>query len=99
MFTFGIVQGGGGKILAEWVTQGETEWDMWSCDPRRFTSFADQEYANAKGIEIYSHEYAVFPHYQWPDGREKRLSPLPAVQGDGRAILRSRRLGTCCLGR
>ncbi|MAP11866.1 MAG: dimethylglycine dehydrogenase [Gammaproteobacteria bacterium] len=78
VFTFGIVQGGGaGKILAEWVTQGETEWDMWSCDPRRFTSFADQEYANAKGIEIYSHEYAMhFPHYQWPDGREKRVSPL-----------------------
>jgi dimethylglycine dehydrogenase len=41
VFTFGIAQGGGaGKVLAEWVTQGQTEWDMWSCDPRRFTSFA-----------------------------------------------------------
>ena len=50
---------------------------MWSCDPRRFTGYADQDYANAKGIEIYSHEYAMhFPHYQWPDGRDKRLSPL-----------------------
>ncbi|MEM7116740.1 MAG: glycine cleavage T C-terminal barrel domain-containing protein, partial [Chloroflexota bacterium] len=57
--------------------EGETEWDMWSCDPRRFTSFADQDYADVKGIEIYSHEYAInFPHYQWPDGRKKRLSPL-----------------------
>ena len=35
-FTFGICQAGGaGKVLAEWVTQGRTEWDMWSCDPRR----------------------------------------------------------------
>jgi len=78
VFTFGIVQAGGaGKVLAEWVTEGETEWDMWSCDPRRFTSFADQAYANAKGIEVYSHEYAIqFPRYQWPDGRNKRLSPL-----------------------
>lgn len=78
VFTFGIVQGGGaGKILAEWVVEGQTEWDMWSCDPRRFTGYADQDYANAKGIEIYSHEYAMhFPHYQWPDGRDKRLSPL-----------------------
>jgi dimethylglycine dehydrogenase len=78
VFTFGIVQGGGaGKVLAEWVTQGETEWDMWSCDPRRFTGFADQAYANAKGIEIYAHEYAMnFPHYQWPDGRKKLVSPL-----------------------
>jgi dimethylglycine dehydrogenase len=78
VFTFGIVQGGGaGKTLAEWVTAGQPEWDMWSCDPRRFTSFADQAYANAKGVEIYAHEYAIhFPHYQWPAGRKKRLSPL-----------------------
>jgi dimethylglycine dehydrogenase len=41
VFTFGICQAGGaGKVLAEWVTEGETEWDMWSCDPRRYTSFA-----------------------------------------------------------
>jgi dimethylglycine dehydrogenase len=58
---------------------------MWSCDPRRFTGFADQEYANAKGIEIYSHEYAIhFPHYQWPAGRKKRVSPLyPTLAGLG----------------
>ena len=78
VFTFGIVQGGGaGKILAEWITEGETEWDMWSIDPRRFTGFVDEDYAVKKAIEIYSHEYAMhFPHYEWPDGREKRLSPL-----------------------
>ncbi|MCP4328611.1 MAG: FAD-dependent oxidoreductase [Alphaproteobacteria bacterium] len=78
VFTFGIVQGGGaGKVLAEWVVEGETEWDMWSVDPRRFTSFADQDYADNKGIEIYSHEYAIqFPHYEWPAARDKRLSAL-----------------------
>ena len=32
VFTFGITQGGGaGKVLAEWITEGGTEWDMWSC--------------------------------------------------------------------
>ena len=90
VFTFGIVQGGGGgKVLAEWVTEGETEWDMWSCDPRRFTDYADQAYANAKGIEIYSHEYAIhFPHYPWPDGRKKRVSPLyDRLQGLGAQFL------------
>jgi len=78
VFTFGIVQGGGaGKVLAEWIVEGETEWDMWGVDPRRFTSFADQDYANKKGIEIYSHEYAIhYPHYEWPDARDKRLSKL-----------------------
>ncbi len=78
VFTFGICQAGGaGKVLAEWVTEGETEWDMWSCDPRRFTSFCDQDYCIAKGMEVYGHEYAIhFPHHAWPAGRDKKLSPL-----------------------
>lgn len=78
VFTFGICQAGGaGKVLAEWVTEGQTEWDMWSCDPRRFTSFADQDYCIAKGMEIYGHEYAMhFPKHAWPAGRNKKLSPI-----------------------
>ncbi|HUS52474.1 MAG TPA: FAD-dependent oxidoreductase [Thermohalobaculum sp.] len=78
VFTFGIAQGGGaGKVLAEWVTEGGTEWDMWSCDPRRFGKWADQDYALAKAKEIYGHEYAMhFPRHAWPAGRNKRLGPL-----------------------
>lgn len=78
VFTFGICQAGGaGKVLAEWVTEGQTEWDMWSCDPRRFTTFCDQDYCNAKGMEVYGNEYAIhFPHHEWPAGRNKKLSPI-----------------------
>ncbi len=78
VFTFGICQAGGaGKVLAEWVTEGATEWDMWSCDPRRFTGFEDQDYAITKGIEVYAHEYDIlFPKRVWPDGRMKKLSPV-----------------------
>lgn len=79
VFTFGICQAGGaGKVLAEWVTEGETEWDMWSCDPRRYTSFAaDKDYCVAKGMEIYGHEYAMhFPKHAWPAGRNQKLSPI-----------------------
>ncbi|SDA45009.1 GcvT family protein [Mesorhizobium qingshengii] len=79
VFTFGIAQGGGaGKVLAEWVTQGQTEWDMWSCDPRRFTSFASEpDYCVAKGMEIYGNEYAIqFPRHAWPEGRDRKLSPI-----------------------
>ncbi len=78
VFTFGICQAGGaGKVLAEWVTEGETEWDMWSCDPRRFTAFADHDYCVAKGREVYGHEYAMhFPHHAWPAGRGRKLSPV-----------------------
>lgn len=79
VFTFGIAQAGGaGKVLAEWVTEGATEWDMWSCDPRRFTSFASApDYAVAKGMEIYGHEYAIhFPRHAWPAGRDRKHSPI-----------------------
>ena len=78
VFTFGIAQAGGaGKVLAEWVVEGGTEWDMWSCDPRRFTAYADQDHTNKKGMEVYGHEYAMhFPHHAWPAGRDKRLSPI-----------------------
>jgi len=77
VFTFGICQGGGaGKVLAEWVTEGATEWDMWSCDPRRFTGWEDHDYCVAKGMEVYGHEYAIhFPHHAWPAGRGKRPGP------------------------
>ncbi|SLN29602.1 4-methylaminobutanoate oxidase (formaldehyde-forming) [Pseudoruegeria aquimaris] len=78
VFTFGIAQSGGaGKVLAEWITEGQTEWDMWSCDPRRYTDYTDTDYCIQKGMEVYGHEYAIhFPHHEWPAGRNKKLSPL-----------------------
>ncbi|MDQ2090424.1 GcvT family protein [Marimonas arenosa] len=78
VFTFGIAQGGGaGKVLAEWITEGCTEWDMWSCDPRRFTDYTDHDYCVAKGMEIYGHEYGMhFPWKRWPAGADRKLSPL-----------------------
>ena len=78
VFTFGIAQGGGaGKVLAEWITEGQTEWDMWSCDPRRYTDYTDSDYCIQKGMEVYGHEYAMhFPWHEWPAGRDKKLSPV-----------------------
>jgi len=78
VFTFGIAQGGGaGKVMAEWITEGQTEWDMWACDPRRFTDYCDQDYCNQKGMEVYGHEYAMhFPYHEWPAARDKKISPV-----------------------
>lgn len=79
-FTFGIAQGGGaGKVLSEWIMHGQTELDMWACDPRRYTGYADHDYTLAKALETYGHEYAMhFPHHAWPAGRDKKLSPVHA---------------------
>jgi dimethylglycine dehydrogenase len=80
VFTFGITQAGGaGKVLAEWITEGETEWDMWAVDPRRYTDYTDQDHCDQKAIETYGHEYAMhFPHHAWPAGRDKKHSPAHA---------------------
>ncbi|MEM1301289.1 MAG: FAD-dependent oxidoreductase, partial [Pseudomonadota bacterium] len=77
-FTFGIVQGGGaGKTLAEWIVHGETEWDMWAVDPRRYTDYTDHNYCLDKALETYGHEYGMhFPHKAWPAGRDKKKSPV-----------------------
>ncbi|MDK3071558.1 FAD-dependent oxidoreductase [Sedimentitalea sp. JM2-8] len=78
VFTFGIAQAGGaGKVLAEWITEGATEWDMWAVDPRRYTDYTDSDYCVAKGMETYGHEYAMhFPWHAWPAGRDRKLSPV-----------------------
>ncbi|QJF49911.1 GcvT family protein [Roseobacter ponti] len=79
-FTFGIAQGGGaGKVLSEWIMHGETELDMWACDPRRYTDYTDHDYCLSKALETYGHEYAMhFPHHEWPAGRNRKLSPVDA---------------------
>jgi dimethylglycine dehydrogenase len=77
-FSFGIAQAGGaGKALADWITHGAPEWDLWCLDPRRFTHYATRAYAIAKATETYQQEYApAFPMEERAAGRPLRLSPL-----------------------
>ncbi|HUF57497.1 MAG TPA: FAD-dependent oxidoreductase [Thermohalobaculum sp.] len=88
VFTFGIAQAGGaGKVLSEWVIDGGTEWDMWSCDPRRFGSWAGHDHCVAKAKEVYGHEYAMhFPHHAWPAGRPLLTSAVHGRMADAGAV-------------
>lgn len=64
VFSFGIAQGGGaGKALAEWIVEGETEWDLWAADPRRFTGQVTRRTAFASALDVYRNEYAIA--YPW----------------------------------
>jgi len=86
VFSFGIVQAGGaGKILSEWVMHGETEWDMWAVDPRRFTAYATTEYTRAKAVELYQREYAIgYPNEERPAGRPALTTPVyPLLKAKG----------------
>lgn len=92
VFSFGIVQSGGsGKVLAEWIMHGETEWDMWSIDPRRFTDYATTEYTRAKAVEFYQREYAIgYPHEERPAGRPALTTPVYGTLKDKGAVFGAR---------
>ena len=74
-----------GKAVAEWVTEGETEWDMAAWDPRRFGDWADDRYALDRVVELYDLQYAIpFPHRLLPSGRPVNRTPLyETLKGKG----------------
>ncbi|MEM0988153.1 MAG: FAD-dependent oxidoreductase [Pseudomonadota bacterium] len=72
-FSFGITAAGGtGLYLAQLMTEGEAEIDMWSLDPRRYGAWANREYAARKNEECYSHVYVL--HH--PDEEREACRPL-----------------------
>jgi dimethylglycine dehydrogenase len=91
-FSFGIVQAGGaGKALAEWITEGEPEWDLWGLDSRRYADYADQAYTRARACELYQNEYAIaFPFEERPAGRPARTTPTYETLRAKRAMFGAR---------
>ena len=77
----GIGEGGGhGKLLAEWIVEGQTEWESWFLDPRRFTSHANTEFTLLKSIEDYQMEFHYhLPHEERPAGRLAKTTSLYPV--------------------
>jgi len=66
-----------GKAISEWLTEGETEWDYSSWDPRRFGEWATTEYAQQRIVELYGLQYAIpFPHRIMQSGRPLQTTPL-----------------------
>ena len=74
----GITHGpAAGKTIAELVLEGESEWDTWAWDPRRFGPWATADFAAKRACELYEHQYAIpFPHRQWSSGRPLQTTPL-----------------------
>ncbi len=69
--------GGIGKVMAEWIIEGQPEWDLWRLDVRRFGSnYASQDYIVARTIETYSMYYDIhYPGEERLSRRPLRMSP------------------------
>ncbi|WP_343563628.1 GcvT family protein [Kiloniella sp. b19] len=66
------------KTLTEWITEGETEWDMSMWDPRRFgEEWASFDYTVKRASELYENQYAIpYPHRVWESARPVQTTPL-----------------------
>lgn len=66
-----------GKAITEWITEGETEWDLSAWDPRRFGDWATPDYAHARASQHYDLQYAIpYPHRNMQRGRPVQRTPL-----------------------
>ena len=75
----GIAAAGGvGKMMAEWIIEGEPSLDLWRLDIRRLQGHhASQKYALDRSIEVYAHHYSMsWPYEEMLSARPLRTSPL-----------------------
>jgi glycine cleavage system aminomethyltransferase T/glycine/D-amino acid oxidase-like deaminating enzyme len=72
--------GGIGKVLAEWIVEGEPSLDLWEMDIRRFgTQYRSPSYTHARIKETYETYYDIrYPNHERQAGRPLRVSPANA---------------------
>ena len=84
---FGIASGGGaGMCLAEWVAKGETPFDLWPADIRRFgRPHFDTDWIRKRTYEAYGKHYTMaWPSEEHHSARPCRKSPLyDTLKADG----------------
>ena len=76
---FGIAAGGGaGRMMAEWIIEGEPSLDIWPLDIRRFgPHHRSRAYNVARTREIYGKHYTIhWPNEEHDSARGVRRSPL-----------------------
>lgn len=70
--------GGVGKMMAQWIVEGEPELDLWHMDMRRFGAYtASRRYIATRVHEVYSTYYDIsYPMQERSSARKLRLSPV-----------------------
>ena len=74
----GFSQGGGvGLALANWIVDGDPQFDVWAMDAARFGDWTTPAFTNAKVRENYSRRFQItFPNEELPAGRPLRTTPI-----------------------
>ncbi|MFL5833020.1 MAG: FAD-dependent oxidoreductase [Solirubrobacterales bacterium] len=69
--------GGIGKVVAEWIAEGEPSLDLWHMDIRRFgAQYRSPAYTHARIKETYEAYYDIrYPNHERQAGRPLRVSP------------------------
>jgi glycine cleavage system T protein len=81
--------GGIGKVMAEWIDEGEPTLDLWHMDIRRFgAQYRSPAYTHARIKETYESYYDIrYPNHERQAGRPLRVSPATAWHREHDAAL------------
>jgi dimethylglycine dehydrogenase len=74
----GFSQSGGlGLLLAQWIVEGEPEYDMFPWDLARYGDWASKSFTKARALDCYSHRFKIhFPNEEREAGRPLRTRPV-----------------------
>ena len=84
----GFSQSGGmGLSVAEWITTGESKFDMFAWDVARFGAWAGKAFTRARVQDQYSKRFSIhFPNEERAAGRPVRTRPAYEMQKDMGAV-------------
>ena len=85
----GFSQSGGmGLMAAQWIVEGETQYDMFAWDVARFDEWADKKFTRARVEDQYSHRFSIhFPNEERSAGRPARVRPVHDMQKTMGAVM------------
>jgi len=80
----GFSQSGGmGMMAAQWIIEGEMQYDMFPWDLARFGDWASEAFTKARVVDQYAHRFAIhFPGEERAAGRPMRQRPVYDAQTD-----------------
>jgi dimethylglycine dehydrogenase len=78
----GFSQSGGmGHMVAQWIIEGEMQYDMFAWDIARFGDWADKAFTKARVGDQYAHRFKIhFPNEERSAGRPVRTRPVYEMQ-------------------